>query len=743
MSGKSKLWALLRGDYVAAGDLYFRSGNLLKAAEMYARGGNFAEAARLSAEAGSAELAVDYYLKAGLPRQAGELLASQGRHKEAIPHFERAQAFWQAAESALGLGQPQRAARYFERCGARTRAAEAFEMAGDIEGSLRLWTEEATELQKRARSDQEVASRLRQVDMHRSKVLVKLGRYDEAAKILGTWGMAQNAAPLLERAGHYGQAVRAYVDSGQMERALALLPKATDLDADTRVTVYRRCGRHAEAARLLEENGRLADAAEAFEAAAQWTDAGRLWEAVEEPARAAELFYRADQLGDAARCYAKAKNLRLAAETYARISDHASAARHFLELDELLRAAKHFIRAGDQSSASDALQRIPPDDPSFEEATLILVPLLVKDNLFEGALHRLQLLPERTSGVGAMAVERLYWEARIQDALGRLTQAESLYQKAIALKRDHRDLVARLEALRQRKEEEEERRTGESGVLSSGELGLETGQILQQRYEVLEEIGRGGMSRVYKARDLDLDETVAIKILRSRADDRLRSEERLLREVQICRRITHPNVVRVYDIGRLPGGIFVTMELLDGYTLDRLIASGERLTTTRVKDLLRDILQGLREAHGLKIIHRDLKPANVALTSQRAKIMDFGIAQIEDTDVNLTQTGQVVGSPMYMSPEQIQGHQLDARSDLYSLGILAYTLLAGKEPFSGTTATAISLKHLQEPPPDICAVREDVAPQWSVFIKRLLAKKPAERYQSADEVLAVVQRLPE
>jgi tetratricopeptide (TPR) repeat protein len=742
MAGKSKIWALLTRDFVSAGDLYYRSGNLAKAAELYARAGNFGEAARLSAEAGHADRAVDFYLKAGSPRQAGELLAARNQHKEAIPYFERAEAYWQAAESALKLKQPLRAARFFEKSGARTRAAECFEMAGEIEQALRLWTQEAAALEG-AGSDATSSSKLRQVDMHRSKVLIKLGRYDEAAEILGKWGLAENAAPLLERSGQYGEAVRAYLDAGQVERALALLPQATDLDSETRIALFRRCGRHAEAAGLYEELGQLADAAEAFEAAGQWTDAGRMWETADEPGRAAELFYRAGEYQAAARCYEKAKNLRLAAETYAKVDDAGAAARCFLEIDEPLRAAKYFIKAGDKSAASDALQSIPSGDPDFEEATLILVPLLVRDKLFEGALHRLQLLPERPTTVGAMAVERLYWEARIHDALGNLSEAESLYQKAIALRRDHRDLAARLEALRTRKQDEDRRRTGESGALFGGDLELEKGQVLQQRYEVLEEIGRGGMSRVYKARDRDLDEEVAIKILRARPDDQLRSEERLLREVQICRRITHPNVVRVYDIGRLPGGIFVTMELLDGHTLDRLIGSGERLSPTRVKGLLSDILKGLREAHELKIIHRDLKPANVALTTQRAKIMDFGIAQIEDTDVNLTQTGQVVGSPMYMSPEQIQGQPLGARSDLYSLGVLAYTLLAGNEPFTGTTATAISLKHLQEPPPDICDVREDLAAEWSTFIQRLLAKQPADRYQSAAQVLSVVERLPE
>ena len=141
------------------------------------------------------------------------------------------------------------------------------------------------------------------------------------------------------------------------------------------------------------------------------------------------------------------------------------------------------------------------------------------------------------------------------------------------------------------------------------------------------------------------------------------------------------------------------------------------------------------------MVHRDLKPANIAVTATGAKIMDFGIAQIGESDVSLTQTGQVIGSPMYMSPEQIQGLDLDARTDIYSFGVLAFTLLTGSEPFTGKTATAISLKHLQDAAPSACAVRKDLDPSWDHFLAKLLAKRPDERYSSAAEVASAMEQL--
>jgi serine/threonine-protein kinase len=250
------------------------------------------------------------------------------------------------------------------------------------------------------------------------------------------------------------------------------------------------------------------------------------------------------------------------------------------------------------------------------------------------------------------------------------------------------------------------------------------------------------MSRVYRALDVQLGERLAVKVLYPTAIDADKAEGRLLNEVQLCRRITHPNVVRIYDFGRFECGLFVTMELLDGMTLADLLAVEGRLAIKQVHPLLGEVLEGLAAAHRHRVVHRDLKPANIAVTPERAKIMDFGIACLEDADSSLTRTGQVVGSPMYMSPEQIQGFDLDGRSDLYSFGVLAFTLLAGHEPFRASTPTAVSLKHLQEPPPDLRVIRPDLDEGWHRFVTKLLEKDRSFRFDTAEEVLAELRTLP-
>jgi tetratricopeptide (TPR) repeat protein len=271
---------------------------------------------------------------------------------------------------------------------------------------------------------------------------------------------------------------------------------------------------------------------------------------------------------------------------------------------------------------------------------------------------------------------------------------------------------------------------------------LAVGQVLAGRFQILAELGQGGMGRVYKARDFELGDMVAIKILSSAPDDGSVDAERLLREVQICRKITHPNVVRVFDLGRHEGAIFIIMELLEGQVLVDLIDPARRPPIARVKTILAEIASGLQEAHALGVVHRDLKPENVILTATRLKILDFGIARMTGFDKRLTQVGFALGSPLYMSPEQIQGITLDNRSDLYSLGVLAFALLVGHEPFDGANSTAIAIQHLQQPPPDLYSLRPDLPAGWGEVVTKLLAKRPDDRYQSSEEVITALTPLP-
>ncbi|MCB1037114.1 MAG: protein kinase, partial [Acidobacteria bacterium] len=484
-------------------------------------------------------------------------------------------------------------------------------------------------------------------------------------------------------------------------------------------------------------------AAQAFERAGDWVRAGTQWEAAKDHLHAADAYRKAGRLSVAARCMADAGELSEAARMYEDAGDLSGAATCHAKAGRGLQAAQLFFKAGRVGAATRALSTVRPNTPQFGGAAALMARSLVENEKYAEALEAIRRVPPEQRERGPVAAECLYWGGRAFEALGQAPQARACYQKLIFMPEDHRDAASRLAEL--------EVALGATLVSASpaseppplpgGELP--PGYVLADRYEIEEELGKGGMGRVYRAFDRELQEKVAIKTLLEMVQAGSEEEARFIREVQICRRITHPNIVRIYDLGRFNGGLFVTMELLEGTPVDTLLTRQRQLPFSQVKGVLAQVLAGLAEAHGQGVVHRDLKPGNLFLADQRIKILDFGIARMSSLDGKLTQTGTTLGSPLYMSPEQLQGIELDGRSDLYSLGTLAYTLIAGREPFAGRAVSAIFMAQMNEPPPDIRSFRSDTPPAWMEFLGRLLAKDREQRYASAQQVAQVLPGLPQ
>ena len=261
-------------------------------------------------------------------------------------------------------------------------------------------------------------------------------------------------------------------------------------------------------------------------------------------------------------------------------------------------------------------------------------------------------------------------------------------------------------------------------------------------YEILEEIGRGGMGCVYKARQPGLDRIVAVKVLLPQlAADRV-FVERFLREAKSIATLEHPGIVTIYDVGEASGTYYFAMQLLDGRPLDEILEDGEPLPYERAVDVLGQMARALDYAHHAGILHRDVKPGNIIITeSGHAVLTDFGIAQTL-SDTRLTKTGTSIGSPEYMAPEQIEGKKLDSRTDLYSLGVVFYQMLTGSVPYKGESPVAIVYQHVKAPVPSVRDVDRNIPEHLDHVAATLMAKLPEERYASAKELLADLEAKP-
>jgi predicted Ser/Thr protein kinase len=270
-----------------------------------------------------------------------------------------------------------------------------------------------------------------------------------------------------------------------------------------------------------------------------------------------------------------------------------------------------------------------------------------------------------------------------------------------------------------------------------------TGQVMQGRYEILGEIGHGGMGVVYRARQISLDRIVALKVLSANLVDDEDFRERFRQEAKIIARLTHPNIVHVYDIYDIEGkdGWFcIVMEFLEGRSLRELLREAGPLPIERAVAIAEQIATGLAYAHSQGIIHRDIKPDNIMmLANDQIKIMDFGIARLRGSTLH-TQTGVSMGTPQFMSPEQASGKSVDARSDLYSLCVVLYGMATGQLPFSGDSPVMIALKHIQEPPPRPSQINPAIPPALDSIILKGLAKRPEDRFQNAEELQQVLGR---
>lgn len=269
---------------------------------------------------------------------------------------------------------------------------------------------------------------------------------------------------------------------------------------------------------------------------------------------------------------------------------------------------------------------------------------------------------------------------------------------------------------------------------------MEKGKVLKDRYRILEKAGSGGMADVYLAYDTILDRKVAVKVMHPKYARDESFVMRFRREAQAAANLNHPNIVSVYDWGEEDGTYFIVMEYIVGETLKDLVNKKGTFDVIVAIDIAKQVARALSFAHKNEVIHRDIKPQNIVITNDGlAKVTDFGIARGKSSSI--TETGAVMGSVYYISPEQAQGLPATELSDIYSLGVTLYEMLTGSLPFEGDSAVSIALKHASEAPARPSSLNPSISPQLEAIILKAIAKDPFDRYQTADELLSDLKRL--
>jgi serine/threonine protein kinase/predicted Zn-dependent protease len=270
---------------------------------------------------------------------------------------------------------------------------------------------------------------------------------------------------------------------------------------------------------------------------------------------------------------------------------------------------------------------------------------------------------------------------------------------------------------------------------------LTTGSVFAGRYKIIEELGKGGMGKVYRVFDQKLNEEVALKLIRPDIAADKKTIERFKNELKLARKIRHKSVGSMYELMEEQGVHFITMEYVSGQDLKGILHQMGQLTVGKAISVAKQICEGLAEAHSIGIVHRDLKPSNIIIDrGGNAKIMDFGIARAVK-EKSITGAGVIIGTPQYMSPEQVEGKDVDQRSDIYSLGIILYEMLTDKVPFEGETPLTVGVKQKTEMPTDPKDFNERIPEELSLLVLKCLAKGKEDRYQSAEEVKSALEKL--
>jgi len=720
-----------KGKLADAGTLLVEVGSLDRAAELFIKGELFARAAEIRHDQNRFAESAELYQKAGRFDTAGTILSTQGdfagaaecfakanRMSVAAEMFEKAENHLRAGECYLQVGFARHAAQSFVKAQAWAKGAAALEEV-ITEEFARTTTGQDPKKQKE----------LRTLVLQAGRLYEQAGNLDKAQAVLERGTCFSAAGEIALRLERFAAAAELFQRAHEPLRAAEAL---------------QRLGEDGEAARILGEyhrdRGEDEEAAAAFERAGEWLAAGDLYRKLERHAEAgsayerqgdsnlaAEMFRLAGDTPRAASMYERAGRYAEAAECFASIGDRAKEAELLERAGQLLKAGEMYHELGRDDDAIKLLQKVEASNAEFGPASALLGRIFRAKGMHSLAVKKLKQAIG-SAELSRDTVQAYYALAEVEELSGEAREAVDIYEKILAFDYHFADVEKRLATARAKAALLP---TSESlGTQGTGERAL-TPSNQPARYQVVGELGRGGMGIVYKANDTVLDRVVAFKVLPDALKENPQALKNFLREAKSAAQLNHPNIVTVYDAGEQDGRYYIAMEYVDGTTLKEILRRRNVIAASGVLHVLVQMCEALAYAHDKKIVHRDIKTANTMWTrDKKAKIMDFGLAKVVEEVRN--HTTLVSGTPYYMSPEQTLGRNVDHRTDIYSLGVTIYELATGTLPFRDGN---VPYHHVHTPAPDPRSVNPSIPLPLARIISRCLQKAPDDRYQSTREIL--------
>ncbi len=742
LEGKSQRWIekkvqeLIRVEaFRVAGDLQSHMNRFEEAAELYQKGGNLKRAA-------------ESYLAAGRKSEAAEAYLQSRNYKRAAELFLEAGVFDRAARANLEAGDIIQAAQIYERGGSFDKAAEIyleqglFRKAARIYESKHEWSRAADALwrcysQERARLPEDIAEAdsmpQRLLSRRAGDLFFKAGRYEDAVEAYRAGGWSLQTARTLESGESFDQAGEEYLKAGENLKAAECFEKSGRLSeaARLRAHYYLGLGKDREALPYLEEAGDYQQAASIYQRFSEWEKAALNFEKAEDFREAGAMYGAAGDSDNAARLLEQAGDYKDAADYYGKAGNKRARADALDKAGEYLEAGRTYIEEELSDQAISALQKVERDDPSYKEACFLLGEVFRDKQMYDLARQYFHRTVENEE-VSRNNLDYYYQYAFCSEQLGEQEEAAGLYEQILVLDFHFRDASERLNAIKSGRTAVDTPSGADQATTVSRESLAPSGESLQRpsRYNLREEVGRGGMGIVYKAEDTTLERMVAFKVLPTNLRDHPQALRNFFREAKSAARLNHPHIVTVYDAGVEGDTYYIAMEFIEGDTVKDILNREACINPRAILMIAGQVCKALEYAHGRRVVHRDIKSSNIMWTPEKqVKIMDFGLAKVLE-EVKGYQT-IASGTPYYMSPEQVLGKDIDHRTDIYSLGVTMFEMTTGKLPFMHGDAT---YHHVHTPPPEAREKNPDVPEELNRIILQCMQKDPNDRFENAREL---------